>query len=219
MDRNGLAKRIREHMSECNRKMPVAQEIVSGTLSMEDLRRHAKRHHAEIRTFIDFKLPERLRLCPAEAITAKKYFSDLYIEEQGHFVPGQNHADIFMPVCRKLGISDYELEKEYQSYWPRYQAMLSEHPSHQVLVRELAISCAWESLLMGMGEPLIAGLKNIYGFSDNDLIYFSSHAELDQRHSGYACEILQNYITDDHLEQIALNAITDTLLKQSYFDL
>ena len=213
-----LSIRIQEHINNCYQRMPLVNAVLSGSLPKDVLRRHAKRHHAEIRTFIDFKLPERMRLCPTEAITAKKYFSELYIAEQGNFIPGQNHADMFKPVCYKLSISDDELEEEYQSYWPRYRSMLVEHPSYEILVRELSISCAWESLLAKIGGSLIASLKNIYGFTGKDLIYFSSHSEVDQQHSEEACKILQSYISDDHLEQLSLSAITDTLLEKSYFD-
>ena len=213
-----LAIRIQEHINNCYQRIPLVNAMLSGSLPKNVLRRHAKRHHAEIRTFIDFKLPERMRLCPTEAIAAKKYFSELYIAEQGNFIPGQNHADMFKPVCYKLSISDNELVEEYQSYWPRYRSMLVEYPSYEILVRELSISCAWESLLASLGGSLIASLRTTYGFTDKDLIYFCSHSEVDKQHSDNACKILQSYITDEHLEQLSLTAITDTLLEKSYFD-
>jgi len=146
MELKDFSANIRQHADDCYRQMPLMNAILGGKLTQEELRKHARRHYAEIRTFIDFKLPERLRICPHDAYSAKKFFWDIYCEEQGNFVPGKNHAELFKPFCYKLGITDEELDDEYAAYWPHYRDMLSAVTSRPALVRELAISFAWETI-------------------------------------------------------------------------
>src|SRR5262245_47826725 len=50
------------------------------------------RMYAETRLFIDVRLPERLRLCPASARSARRYLWENYGDEAGSFVPGRDHV-------------------------------------------------------------------------------------------------------------------------------
>ncbi len=216
---NEYTARIREHVSACCREVALVNSIASGALPPGELVGCARRHYAEVRTFIELKLPERLRLCPPHAYSAKRFFWEIYREEHGDFVDGRNHAELFKPVCHKLGISDDELEAEFNSYWPHYRWMLAAEPSHQIMVRELAVSYAWESFIINLGPGLTAALRSHYGFTDRELLYFKLHSSVDDEHSAAALDTLSEYVTDERLEGWATEAITDSLLRRNYFTL
>jgi len=45
------------------------------------------------------------------------------------------------------------------------------------------------------------------------------HGAVDTEHSGYALSLLNEYVTDEELAQVAFASITDSLLRYNYFDL
>ncbi|MCB0279432.1 MAG: iron-containing redox enzyme family protein [Calditrichaeota bacterium] len=217
MSLNNYVKEIAEYAEVCYKQIDAINSVLSGEISKENLRNIAKRHYAEIRTFLDIKIPERMRLCPPNAYSAKQYFWYLYREEQGFFKPGENHAELFLPACYALGLSDEELEKEYQAYWPHYKYMFNLTPSTDVFIRELAISTAWESFSPIVGPHLIKALKK-YDIGDDGLKYFTLHYEVDQRHGNQAYKTLSDYVINTDLQSIAMDAISDSMLKNNYFD-
>lgn len=219
MNGNSFSHDIQQHTNDCYRKMRIINAMLEGALTHQELVKYAKRHYAEVRTFIDLKLPSRLRICPHNANSAKRFFWDIYYEEQGNFEEGKNHADLFKPVCHKLGITDEELELEFNNYYPNYNFMLTIPPSYPALVRELAISYAWESLLTKLGDKMVHSLKNDYGFEAGDILYFTVHTNVDQEHSQHALNILTEYVTNRTLEHVAFEAITDSLIHNSYLDI
>jgi Iron-containing redox enzyme len=216
---NEYTARIREHVNECCRGVALVNAIAAGSLPPQELVRCARRHYAEVRTFIELKLPERLRLCPTRAYSAKRFFWEIYREEQGDFLAGRDHAELFKPVCHKLGISDDELEAEFNSYWPHYCWMLAAEPSYPVMIKELAVSYAWESFIINIGPGLTAALRGHYGFTDRELLYFKLHSGVDEGHSAAALDTLSEYVTDGSLEGLAREAITDSLIRRNYFSL
>ena len=217
MSLNPFVAEIKEYAEECYRKIEAVNALLAGELSVEQLKKMAKRHYAEIRTFLDVKIPERMRLCPPHAYSAKQYFWYLYREEHGFFKPGENHAELFKPVCYALGLSDKDLEEEYEAYWPQYKYLFDLTPSLEVLVKELAISAAWESFSPIMGPELMAALKK-YSIPD-ELGYFSLHFEVDQRHGEQAYKTLNEYVTRPDLQAIAMDAITKDLVENNYLNL
>jgi pyrroloquinoline quinone (PQQ) biosynthesis protein C len=216
MEHNQFIHAIEAHTKDCYNQMPILDAILNGTLSSSDLRKLAARHYAEVRTFIELKLPERIRICPRQAYSAKRFFVNIYCEEQGNFYPGADHAEMFKLVCYKLGLSDQELEVEFKSYWPRYKYLLAAQPSYEALARELAISYAWESFIIKAGRGFAAALSRDYGLTVKDLIYFTVHSSVDEKHSNDALELVAEYVTDEALAQVALDAITDTLVTNNY---
>lgn len=199
---------------QCHEDAPTFQLLANGGLSPQQLRRVALNQYAEIRSFLDFKIPERMRICPHDAASAKKYFWYLYQEEQGNFVPGRNHAELFLPITNELGISQAELDAHYREHVKRYAYMMTIEPSVKALVRELAISYAWESFMPMFGAKAIAAAKQHYGI--RDVSYFTEHGEVDPGHSDEAANILITWATTPELQDIALKAIRETLVDDLY---
>jgi pyrroloquinoline quinone (PQQ) biosynthesis protein C len=199
---------------QCLRDAPMFEQLALGQLSPARLRRVALNQYGEIRSFIDFKLPERLRICPHDAASAKRYFWYLYREEQGNFEPGRNHAELFLPIAAELGLTQDDLDEAYRNHVRRYEYMKEIQPSVKALVRELAISFSWESFMPLFGARTIAAAKNHYGIKD--VSYFTEHSDVDPGHSDQAVAILGEWASSDELKEIARAAIRETLVDDLY---
>jgi pyrroloquinoline quinone (PQQ) biosynthesis protein C len=159
-----------------------------------------------------------MRLCPSNAIRAKEFFWTIYGEEQGRFVIERNHATVFKRFCNAIGIDDQTLEREYEGYWPNFRYLLTEPPSTTAVVRELAISYAWESAIATIADPLgatVVRLQNELEVASEDLRYFSDHLVIDESHAERALSALTTYLADDDLIRFALSSIHRTLIDEN----
>jgi pyrroloquinoline quinone (PQQ) biosynthesis protein C len=198
--------------------MGVVHALVAGALSRDTLVGYAARYYAELRTFIDVKLPERLRLCPYGATRAKEFFARAYVEEQGHFRPGEDHASLFRRLCDALEISPGALEDETRRYARRFRYLRELEPSAPAMVRELAIAYAWESAAPALGQTLARALGHHYGVPAAALEFFELHRAVDREHSAEALRVLRAYADRPELQQLALGAIAETLDLRNYFE-
>jgi pyrroloquinoline quinone (PQQ) biosynthesis protein C len=196
---------------------PGIAELISGDLSLEAAIGYARRHYAEVRTFVDLKLPCRLRLCPADATDAKAYFWRLYEAEQGFFEPGSNHAEVFGRFCGQLGISRESLEDEWRHYWPNYSYLLVEPPSVECLVRELSVSYAWESMMELVGPSVMNLADKLLGAGKSNYEYFTGHLEFDEGHSNEALGLLKQFASNPALKEVAISSAHDALFIKSPF--
>jgi len=201
---------------------PILSDVLAGRLEQQDIVFIAVRHYAEIRTFIDIKLPSRMRLCPLEAASAKKFFAHVYCEEQGDFVAGADHASLFERFCIALDIGRDVLESEFQRYWPNYQNLLNESPSRRVVLRELAISYAWESVAPRIAGPLTKSVAAVVDqmklagtYRDAAEEYFAEHIEIDESHGKEALEALLDYVDTDEDMEFAGEHIRRTLTTEN----
>lgn len=203
---------ITSYLAKCFNEMPLLNDLCSGSISKEELKQIAMLQYAETKTFTDIKNPARLYLCPHEATLAKKYFCYLYREEQGNFKEGMNHADLFKPVCFDLGLTEKQIEDCYDKYSRTFLYLFHEKPSMEVMVRELGISVAWESLTPYFGKGLIDSLKENYHLSDAAMKYFTIHHSVDQAHSKHAIKTLAHYCIDERMLSIAKQGIKSALI-------
>jgi pyrroloquinoline quinone (PQQ) biosynthesis protein C len=216
--RASVTSSLEEWVDQCTADAPVLSDFGTDVISDEVLRRWTLRHYAEVRTFIDLKLPERLRICPHDAYVAKKFFWHIYEEEQGDFVEGQNHAQMFAKFARAIGITDRDLEAEYLAYRVNFEYMREAEQSLENVVAELAISYAWESAINRIATTLTASLGDVrerFSLSDEDIEYFTAHITLDQDHARLALQTLEHYLTSPILEDIARAAIRDSLIERN----
>lgn len=214
---DAFADRLRSEIARGFAAMDIVHALVAGRLDRRRLARYAARYYAELRTFIDLKLPERLRLCPYEAADAKAFFARAYVEEQGHFRPGEDHASLFGRVCAALEIPAARLADEARRYARRFRYMRELEPSVEAMVRELAITCAWESAAPALGGTLMAALDRHYGVPRDALHFFALHREVDREHSAEALAVLCRHTTTAALEAVALAAARETLDLRHYF--
>ena len=207
-----MEEEIQSYLSQCFDRMPLLNEICEGTVTTNDMKQIAMLHYAETKTFTNIKNPARLYLCPHDATVAKKYFCYLYREEQGNFKEGMNHADLLKPVCLDLGLTELEIEACFEKYSKGFLYLFHEKPSYEVLLRELGISVAWESLTPYFGERLLSSLKENYKLSPEAMKYFTVHHAVDQAHSKQAVKTLAHYCTNDERLEIAKSGIESALI-------
>lgn len=225
MDRHTYAARLHEAVASAAAASPVLSTL-GEVASPDDMRILAKRHYAEVRTFIDLKLPSRMRLCSVGAADAKRFFAHVYAEEQGQFAPGKDHATLFETFCLAIGLGRDELEAEYQGYWPNFADLLVEEPGNGPMLRELAISFAWESMaphLAGSLQRLLVSVRQVFDMSDEDIAslaeYFPLHVNLDEKHSNEALGALLCYVNDDSALEAACHAIRVSLVDKDPWSL
>lgn len=214
--RAGIEAALREAVARGLAAMPVVPAILDGTLAPATLRRYAARYYAELRSFIDLKLPERMRLCPYGASRAKEFFARAYVEEQGSFRPGEDHASLFGRLCAGLGLTTDELEEETRRYAPRFRHLRESEPSLRVMVRELAIAYAWESAAPVLGLAVARALARHYAVPATALGFFTLHDAADRAHSAEALRVLLTYVAGPELTAVALAAIRGTLDLERY---
>ena len=216
MEGSDIKARIASHLQKTYENAPVLRSLAAGEVDKAALKLLALNHYSETKAFLDVTLPARLYLCPHEAMSAKRYFWHLYGEEQGNFHFEQNHAEMFKPVCHELGIPDEELDGYYQRYLPLVKALLLRTPSIETMVEQLAVSLSWEGLTPHFGKQLLTTLPRVHAFSEKAMYYFKEHLSADEEHSAAALSTLVEYCTDERYIQIAMTAITTTLVTGNY---
>ena len=214
---SSFAEDLRRALARGFARMDVVHALAAGRLARETLARYAARYYAELRTFIDLKLPERLRLCPYGATEAKRFFARAYVEEQGLFRPGEDHASLFRRLCDALAIAAAVLEDEVRRYARRFDYLRALEPSPEAMVRELAIAYAWESAAPVLGQSLASALRRHYAVPASALVFFELHHAVDREHSAEAERVLLAYADTPELRRLALAAIAETLDLERYF--
>jgi hypothetical protein len=198
--------------------MDLVHALTAGTLGRAHLARLAARYYAELRTFLDVKLPERLRLCPYEARDAKAFFARAYVEEQGHFRRGEDHASLFRRLCDALAVPADALEREVRDYARRFRHLRDLEPSPEAMVRELAVAYAWESAAPALGDAVADALCRHYALPADAVRFFALHVAVDREHSAEARDVLLAHATTPALAAIALAAVAETLDLRRYFE-
>ena len=198
-------------------RMGLFRAVLEGRLSRQQLRTAARRYYAEIRTFVDLKLPERLRLCPAGALPARRFLVRIYAEEHGDFEPGRDHPALWARFCHALGIGEQELEEETRAYAPRFHYLREREPCREHMLTELATMAAWESVAPHFAQLPLTALREGYGIAEEALEFFRVHREADAAHSRAALKVLALYADTEAQREHALRVIEETLDLDGYF--
>lgn len=199
------------------KRMDLFWDVIEGRASRDALKSAATRYYAEVKTFIDLKLPERMRLCPSDALFARRFLCRIYADEHGDFEEGRDHPSLWAKFCRALGIEQHELDREYQEYARRFRYMRDLEPSRENMVTELATMAAWESVVPRLAELPFKALRDRYAIPEDALEFFSMHQQVDEVHATVALSVLVEAATTPALQDRAIKAIEGTLDLESYF--
>lgn len=214
----GFDTALDEHLERGFAGMRAVHAIVAGRVDRATLTRWAARYYAELRCFLDVKLPERMRLCPYDAHDAKALFAEAYAEEQGRFRPGEDHASLFGRLCTALGLGRDALEAETARYALGLAPLRAAEPSRAMLVRELAITCAWENAAPLVGGALAEALARHYGIGEGALGFFVLHERVDRVHGAAARRVLARHVDTPALARLALATVDEALHVQPLLD-
>lgn len=209
--------KIKQVIEERVKEMDLFWKVIEGAIPPDRLKILVTRYYAEIKTFIDLKLPERMRLCPSNAHHVRKLFNQIYKEEHGDFEEGQDHPTLLRKLCLALGVTDEELETEYQLYVTRFNYMRELETSWENMITELAIMVAWESVTPKFGKLPFQALRKHYSIPEEALDFFKLHEECDACHSSDVMDILVKSANTQALQKHALATIEKTLDLNQYF--
>jgi len=213
----GFARELATRIDTAIAHMGLFQAVVEGHLPRQQLENAARRYYAEVRTFVDLKLPERMRLCPPDALRARHFLAQIYVEEHGEFVPGRDHPALWARFCRALGLEERELEAEVRAYAPRFHYLREREPCRKHLVTELATMSAWESVVPQFAGLPCTSLHAAYGIPEEALEFFRVHQQADTSHAQAASEVLGIYADTPALREHALQTVEETLDLRGYF--
>jgi pyrroloquinoline quinone (PQQ) biosynthesis protein C len=209
--------RLRDKLASCYERLPLMQRLADGLLDRDELHQLVINHYCDARAFIDIKLPARMYLCPRDAANGRRYFWHLYEEENGNFGRTPDHAEMFRIVCRDVGVSDERLDTYYELYRKIWLPMFRIEPSYAAMVKELAISFAWENITPKYGDRFVTTFRDRYGVSEQGMRFFSLHNDVDDEHSQHAEDVVVEYAsTSPELARIALDAVEEALVGNLY---
>ncbi len=150
-----------------------------GELSRETLAEYAAQYYQHVAAFPTY-LSAAHAGCEDPAVR-RQILANLIDEEAGE----PNHPALWRQFASSLGLSPNELENA--AVWPETRALIA---TFRKICREgdtgsaLAALYAYESQIPAISESKIDGLKNHYGFTDEDSFrYFTVHIEADREHA------------------------------------
>jgi pyrroloquinoline-quinone synthase len=188
---------------------PVVADILAGRLSREQLKSWVAQQYLFSRT-----VPKLLALRYAQ-VTDPAVLAHLrhVMDEElaGKQTGTDHHVRLHLRAALGLGMTEAELEQTRP--YPETRAL--------VYWQELVIrSRAW-FLALGMkygdegqfgpvAARLAVGLRERYGLSAEDVVFYSAHEEADAEHGGFYREIVRTYVTAPalraELRELALTA-------------
>jgi pyrroloquinoline quinone (PQQ) biosynthesis protein C len=171
-------------------RLPVVEAICTGKLPLEQLREIAARLYADGKAAIQVKFPERLRICPMEAVEARRYWYQQLAEESGDFEPGQDHGSLLAPTCLAIGLTTNELDDEYQRHLSRVDYLHKSPISMELTLREATQLYVDEAIFVNQANRIGDALREHYGVPEDALRYFRLHAVLDVGHSAAGLDML-----------------------------
>jgi len=186
----GLRSDLPALVARYENQLPVIEAIRAGELPIERLRQFGARQYAEARAAIQVKFPERLRVCPIEAGQARRYWCQQLIEESGEFEPGCDHGSLLAPACLAIGVTQQELDDEYERYLPRVQYLRESPVSLDLTLREATQVYVEEAVFVTQANHIGDALRDHYGVPENAVRYFRVHAILDVEHSAAGLDML-----------------------------
>ena len=74
-----------------------------------------------------------------------------------------------------------------------------------------------ESQVPELYAPLIDPLLNVYGFSDDDIDFFTLHIEADVEHGDAGFEIIINHSDDERSQQVVIDQVRQAAMKRWFY--
>ena len=211
MNCESFRKQVLELVASYEDKIELLERIISGQLEVPVLRALGMRLYAEARGALQIKLPERIRICPLEAVKIRRLWWHLLEEESGNFEPGKHHAALAAEMCYSIGVSQAELNDAYAEYVPTLGGIRSEPVSIEVTMRELSQMYVDEVILCRESNRLADALHRHYGIREEPLHYFRLHAVMDVEHSNAALDVIAECADSSHLQRLVIERATECL--------
>jgi pyrroloquinoline-quinone synthase len=212
-----LNKAVKNHIDEIDALInehslllhPFYQAWTSGELTLDSLRDYAAQYYHHVAAFPTYLSATHANMSNIQ--DRRLVLENLIDEEAGT----PNHPDLWLQFAQSLGLKCYEVmstpaRRETKNLIEEFKNICSQKSTASAL----ASLYAYESQIPAVAESKIRGLKQHYGFDDDDGIkYFTVHIEADKEHSAIERDLLSKYIDHDNagetIESVerALNAL------------
>ncbi len=135
---------------------------------------------------------------------------------------GISHNELYLRYGEALGISREEMfNTDYCAGALAFKAYFSDVCGRNFMEGVSAHMLAGEAPVPGHGSRRADALRNHYGLTDEDLLFFSVHQTADEDHSNIGRELLQEFAKGDDDFRLVLRTVDQTLdmMLLMYYDI
>lgn len=152
--------------------------------------------------------------CPLPEHKRRLLFN-LFEEETGRLSQTKNHVELMQDFLHAQGIPDEERDAHVPTDETRelieYRLNAVNTPArYHIGAAAVMIASEGQSLETKEGEPRHAMLAKVYGFSDDDVRFFSVHQKEDVAHVNDGIALVTDLCTTEEMQQEALEAVRYT---------
>ncbi len=189
---------------------PFYQAWSRGELTMDALQDYAAQYYQHVAAFPTYL--SAVHAQTSDQAVRRHLLLNLMDEEAG----SPNHPELWLQFAESLGLDAAQVRQ--QPAWPSTQALIDgfrDCCSSKGTAAGVAALYAYESQIPAVSEKKIEGLREFYGFHDEEgYRYFTVHIEADKEHSATERDLLAGLAQPEN-ESDCLNAV-DTVLDGLY---
>ncbi len=214
LERDAFAIRLRQELDQhLTLDHPIFRELFTPERNWPLLKLISLEGYQITRYFLQY-IETLYYRCPIPKHKRRLLFN-LFEEETGYFSRTKNHVELMEDFIRAQGISDQERDAHQPS--PQTRELIEyrlnnvkgEHTYH-IGAAAVMIASEGQSLETKAGEARHSILAKVYGFSDEDTLFFSVHQKEDVGHVREGISLVADLCTTDKTQQEALFAVGHT---------
>lgn len=185
---------------------PFYQAWSRGELSMDTLRDYAAQYYQHVAAFPTYLSAVHAQTEDQEV--RRHVLANLMDEEAGE----PNHPELWLRFAESLGLKCEDVKRT--AAWPATRALIDgfrQCCGERGTGVGLAALYAYESQIPAVSEKKIEGLKEFYGFTDEEgYRYFTVHIEADREHAAVEAALMAQ-VLDESERGAALEAVGEVL--------
>jgi len=182
---------------------PFYQAWTSGNLPIEAMQKYAEQYYHLQKNFPNF-LSQMLMTCEDENARAA-IMHNFQDEAEGE----QNHRELWLRFGEGIGATREGMKNSIML--PETVATIKtfEGLSKESYIKGSAALAAYESQIPAVAQKKIEGLVNNYGIeSEETMMFFRLHGELDVEHAQAWWDIIAKYCDDEAVKQEIIEGVT-----------
>ncbi len=131
----------------------------------------------------------------------------------------QSHPELFKRFSRKIGISDYDLERtrpllSTRQFLRSYEKLYLRSPFLKTLG---AVGPGTECVVPQMYVPMLKSLKKRKGLLKDDLYFFELHLPKDEEHCEQMCKAISPYLESEAARRLVRKGAEEALHSRAKF--
>lgn len=131
----------------------------------------------------------------------------------------QSHPELFRKFTRKIGISDFDLERtrpliSTRQFLRSYEKLYLRSPFLKTLG---AVGPGTECVVPQMYVPMLKSLRKRKDLTKKDLFFFELHLPADEEHCGMICKALSPYLQNEFARRLVRKGAEESLHSRERF--